>query len=56
MRLAPHGRHAIPWGTDGRSIGDAKGGSDRGAIVANKSAATRLRKHSRALAGGVVAL
>ena len=55
MKPAPHGRHAIPRGTDGGPNRDAKRGTDRGGIVAKKSAAPRLGKRSRALAGDAVA-
>jgi hypothetical protein len=56
MKPAPHGRYAIPRGTDGGPKGDARSGSGRGAVVAKKSAAPCLRNPSAAFAGGAVAL
>jgi hypothetical protein len=55
VKPAPHGRHAFPRGPDGRPNGYARRRSDRGGILAKKSAAPRFRKISTALAGDVVA-
>ena len=56
MKPAPHGRQAIRRGPAGRPNGAARRGSDRGTIMAKKSAAPRFRKLSTAIGGGAVAL
>jgi hypothetical protein len=55
VKPAPQGLYEIPRGADGGPNGDAKCETDKGGIIAKKSAAPRLRKLSTALAGDAVA-